>query len=105
MSAGKGFTCVYGNGHKYTGFASNSLMNKHTVRGEYDEALEYGTKAVALDEEVNGENDLNAATSFQNFGHVYLKKNEYNTALEYFMKSLNICEDISCIILHKHSII
>ena len=58
--------------------------------GDYDEALKYYEKSLAIRKEKLGENHLDTATSYTNIGLIYKKKGEYDKALKYYEKSLAI---------------
>ncbi|MDR1565101.1 MAG: tetratricopeptide repeat protein [Oscillospiraceae bacterium] len=55
---------------------------------EYDRALEYYFKALAI----NGTEHPNTATNYNNIGNSYAHKGEYGKALEYYFKALAIFE-------------
>jgi len=62
--------------------------------GEYDKALEYYQKALAIVEKVFGGEHPFTASSHNNIGAVYDAKGEYDKALEYYQKALAISEKI-----------
>ena len=49
---------------------------------------------MVIDEEVLGLKHPSTATSYNNFGSVYEKKEEYDKALEYYHKALVIDEEV-----------
>lgn len=48
---------------------------------DYDLAVSYGKKAISLRKELNTKNTLQV--TYNNVGHAYLKKKEYNKAIMY----------------------
>ncbi|KIM09585.1 MAG: hypothetical protein KU38_08500, partial [Sulfurovum sp. FS08-3] len=62
--------------------------------GEYDKALEFYQKSLAIREEVLGIKHPDTATSYNNIGEVYKSKGEYDKALEFYQKALAIREEV-----------
>ena len=56
----------------------------HRVKGEYDQALEYVQKALAIELKLHGPNHPDVAVSYGSIGMVYNAKGKYDQALEYF---------------------
>ena len=63
-------------------------------QGDYDKALEYLLKALAIREKVLGTEHPSTATSYNNIGMVYDNQGDYDKALEYFQKASEICEKV-----------
>lgn len=61
---------------------------------EYDKALKYQKKALAIREKVFGTENLNTANSYDNIGEVYREKGDYDMALEHQQKALAIREKV-----------
>jgi tetratricopeptide (TPR) repeat protein len=59
-------------------------------QGEYEKALEYGQKALAIRLNLNGEEHPDVADSYHNIGDAYNEQGEYAKALEHFEKALAI---------------
>ena len=55
----------------------------------YEESIEVNLRFIQLSEETNGQNDI-TATSYNNIGNVYRKLGDYDKALEYHNKALEI---------------
>ena len=58
--------------------------------GEYDVALEFHMKSLAIDLATLGENHPDTATSYGNMGSAWSSKGDYTKALEFHMKDLAI---------------
>ncbi|MDY6999988.1 MAG: tetratricopeptide repeat protein, partial [Actinomycetota bacterium] len=64
----------------------------HNARGEYETALEWYERSLALCEELGDRAGL--ATTYNNIGIIYDARGEYETALEWYMKDLAISEEL-----------
>ena len=62
----------------------------HGGQDNYEKALEYLLKALAIREKLFGTDHLDTATSYDNIGGVYRELNSFNKALEYLLKALAI---------------
>ena len=68
----------------------NNIGVVYKAKGEYDKALEYYQKSLAIRLKQLGPDHPDVATSYNNIGLVYDNKAEYDKALEYYQKSLAI---------------
>ena len=59
----------------------------------YEESIEVNLRFIRLSEETNGQNGLTAG-SYGNIGLVYRNLGDYNKALEYYFKALEIRKDV-----------
>lgn len=59
----------------------------------YEESIEVNLRFIRLSEETNGQNGLTAG-SYGNIGLVYRNLGEYNKALDYYFKALEIRKDV-----------
>jgi tetratricopeptide (TPR) repeat protein len=57
-----------------------------------DESLEYYRKALGLYEKINDQQGI--ALSYNNIGLAWLDKKDYQTSLQYFMKSLKLANEL-----------
>ncbi|NVO11066.1 MAG: tetratricopeptide repeat protein [Bacteroidales bacterium] len=74
--------------------AYNNIGVVYCHKGDYNQALEYHRKALAIDEKVFGKDHSSTATSYSNIGTVYDYKNDYDHALEYLGKASAIDEKV-----------
>jgi serine phosphatase RsbU (regulator of sigma subunit)/tetratricopeptide (TPR) repeat protein len=77
---------------KYKTSALNIQGITYYFKGDYDNAIIYYTKSLALFTEIGNKRGMGAAMN--NIGVVYLDKGDYVNAIEYFMGSLKIEESI-----------
>ena len=61
-----------------------------TQKGEYDKALDYYKKGLAIEQEILPPDDPSLAASYTSIGGVYYHKKEYTKALLYYEKDLEI---------------
>ena len=61
---------------------------------DYDKALDYYKKALAIREKVLGTEHPDTATTYNNMAIVYKEKGDYDKALEYYEKALAIVEKV-----------
>ncbi len=66
----------------------------HAYLADYDKALGYFKKALAIQEKVLWKEHPNVATSYNNIGNVYSGQGNYDKALEYDNKALAIQEKV-----------
>lgn len=59
----------------------------------YEEAVEVNLRFIQLSEETNGQNDT-TADAYNNIGIVYQNLGDYDKALEYYFKALEITKDV-----------
>ena len=71
-------------------FLFNRLGIVFYNKGEYDKALQYHRKALAIDEKTFGTADPRIADSLNNIGVILLQQGEYDKALEFLRKALAI---------------
>jgi tetratricopeptide (TPR) repeat protein len=62
--------------------------------GQYDEALEWYTKALAIREKVLGKEHPDTAATYNNMAGVYDSQGDYEKALEWYTKALAISEKV-----------
>ena len=85
---------VLGREHPDTAQSYNNIANVYDANGEYDRALEYHEKALAIIEKVLGREHPYTASSYNNIALLYKAKGEYDHALEYYDKALAIIEKV-----------
>lgn len=73
---------------------NNYLGFSYYEIGNYDKALKYFSKALAIRKKVFGKEHSSTATSFHNIGLVHREKGDYDKALKYFSKALAIREKV-----------
>ncbi|MBK9247042.1 MAG: tetratricopeptide repeat protein [Ignavibacteria bacterium] len=73
--------------------AWNIIGNVHVSLGNYDNALEFFNKALAINEEIGSKNGI--AHNLGNLGNVYHNLSDYTQALTFFQKALAINEEIA----------
>ena len=83
-----------GEGNIATSFNDIGLV--YDEQGDYDKALEYYFKALAIYEKVLGMEHPFTATSYNNIGIVCDHKGDYEKALKYHLKALAIREKVLC---------
>ena len=66
----------------------------YAEQGDYEKALEFFFKSLAIYEKVLGAEHPNTADSYYNIAIIYKGQGNYETALEYFQKSLAIYEKV-----------
>ena len=62
----------------------------YSRKGEYDIALEWYEKALAIREKVLGKDHPDTATTYNNIAGVYSRKGEYDIALEWYICAFKI---------------
>lgn len=67
----------------------NHIGHIHYQRGEYDAALEYHKKALAIQEEVLHEGDQDFSSTYNQMGMCYDLKGDSEHAFDYYNRSLN----------------
>ena len=72
----------------------NHIGRVYEAQGDYDRAMEYFLKALAIREKVLGTEHSDTAASYNNIGLVYDYKDDYDRALEYHLKALAIYEKV-----------
>ena len=70
------------------GLAYNRIGLAYFNKGEYDKAIEYDEKSLALYLGAGGPDDPNVALNYNNIGLAYTQKGEYDKAIGYFEKTL-----------------
>ena len=81
-----------GEKHSDTATTYNNIAVVHDNQGDYDKALEFYQKALAIFEKVLGSEHPSTATTYNNIAFVHYNKGDYDKALEYFQKALTIRE-------------
>ena len=76
------------------GTLMNNLANVYYIQGDYDKALEYYGKALAIYERVLGSEHPDTASTYNNLANVYYAQGDYEKALEYYGKALAIREGV-----------
>ena len=74
------------------GTLANDLGLLYQDKGEWDKAIEYYQRSLAIKEKVGDEHGM--STTFNNLGEVYRVKGEWDKAIEYFERDLAICEKV-----------
>ena len=74
----------------YIALSYNNIGSVYSNKGDYDKALEFFNKALAIWKAKLGEEHTDVATSYNNIGSVYSDKGDYDKALEYYNKALAI---------------
>ncbi|MBB4079535.1 tetratricopeptide (TPR) repeat protein/class 3 adenylate cyclase [Lewinella aquimaris] len=69
------------------GRTNNALGQLHTLRGEYDMAMDFLKVAAGLFESVD--DIFGIARAYSNMGNLYFRTNHYDKALTYYKKSLD----------------
>ena len=64
----------------------------YKVMGEWDKAIDYYQRSLAIKEKVADEHEI--ATTLNNLGNVYQAKGEWDKAIEYYQRDLAICEKL-----------
>ena len=70
----------------------NNMAGVYNNQGNYEKALEYFGKALAIRERVLGTEHPDTAVTYNNIASVFRTQGEYKKALEYFEKALAIRE-------------
>jgi tetratricopeptide (TPR) repeat protein len=65
----------------------NNIGAVHNKKGEYDQALEYCQKALAIWLKQLGPDHPSVVTSYNNIGSVYQRTGEHDQALECYLKA------------------
>lgn len=81
-----------GGEQKDIGKALRSIGVIHSLKGEFDEALNYEEKCLAIMNMINESHEI--ATSLHNIGILYWNKGELDKALEHHKRSLELFEKI-----------
>ena len=74
----------------YMATSYNNIGSVYSDKGDYDKALEYLNKALAIRKAKLGEEHTDVANSYFFIGVTYCNKEEYSKALKYFDKALPI---------------
>jgi tetratricopeptide (TPR) repeat protein len=72
----------------------NNIAAVYFHQGDYDKALEWYGKALAICEKVLGKEHPDTATTYNNIALVYDSQGDYGKALEWYGKALAICEGV-----------
>lgn len=74
-------------------FAYNGIGKVYLQEGNFDQALNYHNKALAISEKLDGK--LHMVRSIQGIANVYLKKKDYRSALANFNRAARIAEEVN----------
>jgi tetratricopeptide (TPR) repeat protein len=74
------------------GMSLNNIGIVHANKGDYDKALDYYDRSLAIDEELGDKSGMGA--SLNNIGLVHADKGDYDKALDYNARSLKIREEL-----------
>ena len=77
---------------KSLGISYNNIGIIYKNQGNYEKALEYYSKSLAIKEELSDKKGM--AVSCNNIGNIYLYQGDYEKSLEYYSKSLAIKKEI-----------
>lgn len=77
-----------------SGVLFNNIAGVFRAQADYEKALEYYGKALAISERVLGTEHPDTATTYNDTGRVYYCQDDYARALEYYMKALSIRERV-----------
>ncbi|MCP4701385.1 MAG: tetratricopeptide repeat protein, partial [Gammaproteobacteria bacterium] len=72
--------------------ALNEMGAAYHALGEYDAALEYFTKSLAIQQEIGDKSG--ESTMLNNISQIFQARGDYDTALDYLKKSLTIYQEI-----------
>ena len=72
----------------------NNMAGVYEDLGEYEKAMEYYGKALAIRERVLGTEHPDTAATYNNMANVYYYQGDYSKALEYYGKDLAISERV-----------
>jgi tetratricopeptide (TPR) repeat protein len=73
-------------GHSY-----NGIGDVYINKAEYDKALEYYNKSLAIRIDKLGKDSTSVAASYNNIAIVYKNQQKYDEALEYYNKDFHCC--------------
>ena len=62
-------------------------------QGDYEKALEYNGKALAIKGRVLGSEHPDTAQTYNNLANVYAEQGDYEKALEYYQRALKVYLD------------
>lgn len=85
---------LYSTKHPDIAVSYNNIGWVYTEQCDYDKALEYYDKALAIYKKNLGPKHPDIATSYNNIGVVYYEQNKYDKALKYYKKALAIREKV-----------
>ena len=77
-----------------SGTLFNNMAGVFRAQGEYEKALEYCGKDLAISERVLGPEHPSTATTYNNMAVMYEDQSDYEKALEYYVKALTIRERV-----------
>lgn len=67
----------------------DNLANCFYFIGKVEQAIQYHIKAIAVDSSFKNNKQL--GDTYSNLGYIYEEKNEFNKAIDYYQKSLDLC--------------
>jgi tetratricopeptide (TPR) repeat protein len=83
---------VAGGADKLTALLWSRLASIYRDKGDYDRAIEFFEKAIAIEEEKIGKDHPDTAISYDNLASVYSFKGDYDRAIELYERALKIKE-------------
>ncbi|EGD74102.1 kinesin light chain isoform 1 [Salpingoeca rosetta] len=81
---------MLGEKHPSTADSYLGLGNAYYSKGEYDKAIAFYEKALAITVETLGEKHPSTASTYNNLGSAYYSKGEYDKAIAFYEKALAI---------------
>ena len=88
------FLIEIGSNKQETATLFHNIATVYQDQGEYEKALEYFRKALAIREKVLGAEHPSTATTYNNIAVVYWSQGEYEKSLGYYKKALAIDETV-----------
>ncbi len=88
------FEIVIGKEHHYIVWSYSNLGLTYQLKGQYDLAVEYYTKALKVREKAFGKSHPDTAMIYDNIGVIYKLKGDYDRAIDYHEKTLNIIKEV-----------
>ena len=82
-----------------TSYAYNGLGKTYLKQGDFKQALNYHTKALAIAKEINDK--VNEGISLEGIANVYNGKNDYAAAINYYNKAITIAKENKVIVQLK----
>ena len=86
------YEATLGEEHHNTATSYNNIGMVYYRQGNYDKALEYCLKDLAVQEKVHGTEHPDTATSYNNIARIYYELGDFRKALDYLYNSHLICE-------------
>ena len=80
--------------HKLAAHVFSDLGSTYGFLGEYDQALEYQQRALAIRQGLFGDHHRDTAASLDNIGQAFMGLEDYPKALDFHQRSLAICQQL-----------